>query len=65
MLQFSLIGAHMCPREVDEWVKVAEMSLDQEQPEQAIVCYTNGMCIYVMLHLCVLCITISGQRGET
>nr|XP_006815709.1 PREDICTED: general transcription factor 3C polypeptide 3-like [Saccoglossus kowalevskii] len=40
-LQFSLIAAHLSPRDVEEWIKLAEMSLEQDNIKQAILCYSK------------------------
>lgn len=41
-LQFGLIAAHLNPSDCEEWIKLAEMSLEQDNIRQAIVCYTKG-----------------------
>lgn len=41
-LQFGLIAAHLNPSDCDEWLKLAEMSLEQENIKQAIICYSKG-----------------------
>lgn len=43
-LQFGLIAAHLNPSDCDEWVRLAEMSLEQDNIRQAIVCYSKGQC---------------------
>lgn len=43
-LQFGLIAAHLNPSDSDEWIRLAEMSLEQDNIRQAIVCYTKGKC---------------------
>ncbi|XP_051982607.1 general transcription factor 3C polypeptide 3 [Xyrauchen texanus] len=42
-LQFGLIAAHLNPSDCEEWVKLAEMSLEQENVKQAIICYTKAI----------------------
>lgn len=41
-LQFELIAAHLNPSDTEEWVRLAEMSLEQDNIKQAIFCYTKG-----------------------
>lgn len=41
-LQFELIAAHLNPSNTEEWVRLAEMSLEQDNIKQAIFCYTKG-----------------------
>ena len=41
-LQFELIAAHLNPSDTEEWVRLAEMSLEQDNIKQAIFCYTIG-----------------------
>uniref|UniRef100_A0A3Q4AG37 Uncharacterized protein n=1 Tax=Mola mola TaxID=94237 RepID=A0A3Q4AG37_MOLML len=42
-LQFGLIAAHLNPSDSDEWVRLAEMSLEQDNIRQAVVCYTKAI----------------------
>ncbi|XP_068165370.1 general transcription factor 3C polypeptide 3 [Antennarius striatus] len=42
-LQFGLIAAHLNPSDCEEWIRLAEMSLDQGNIRQAIVCYTKAI----------------------
>lgn len=41
-LQFGLIAAHLNPSDSEEWIRLAEMSLQQDNIRQAILCYTKG-----------------------
>lgn len=41
-LQFSLIAAHLNPSDCEEWIRLAEMSLEQNNIRQAIICYSKG-----------------------
>lgn len=41
-LQFGLIAAHLNPSDCEEWVKLADMSLEQDNIKQAIICYSKG-----------------------
>lgn len=41
-LQFGLIAAHLNPSDGEEWIRLAEMSLEQDNIRQAILCYTKG-----------------------
>ncbi|XP_051560883.1 general transcription factor 3C polypeptide 3-like [Myxocyprinus asiaticus] len=40
-LQFGLIAAHLNPSDCEEWVKLADMSLEQDNIKQAIICYSK------------------------
>uniref|UniRef100_A0AAY5F4N6 General transcription factor IIIC, polypeptide 3 n=1 Tax=Electrophorus electricus TaxID=8005 RepID=A0AAY5F4N6_ELEEL len=42
-LQFGLIAAHLNPSDCEEWVKLADMSLEQDNIKQAIICYTKAI----------------------
>ncbi|XP_073074542.1 general transcription factor 3C polypeptide 3-like isoform X3 [Manis javanica] len=42
-LQFELIAAHLNPSNTEEWVRLAEMSLEQDNIKQAIFCYTKAL----------------------
>uniref|UniRef100_A0A4W3K204 General transcription factor IIIC, polypeptide 3 n=1 Tax=Callorhinchus milii TaxID=7868 RepID=A0A4W3K204_CALMI len=42
-LQFGLIAAHLNPSDPEEWVKLAEMSLEQDNIKQAIFCYSKAI----------------------
>ncbi|KAM9327635.1 general transcription factor 3C polypeptide 3 isoform 2-T2 [Pholidichthys leucotaenia] len=42
-LQFGLIAAHLNPSDCDEWIRLAEMSLEQDNIRQAILCYTKAI----------------------
>uniref|UniRef100_A0A3B3ZMM9 Uncharacterized protein n=1 Tax=Periophthalmus magnuspinnatus TaxID=409849 RepID=A0A3B3ZMM9_9GOBI len=42
-LQFGLIAAHLNPSDCDEWIRLAEMSLEQDNIRQAIVCYSKAI----------------------
>ncbi|XP_064826286.1 general transcription factor 3C polypeptide 3-like [Oncorhynchus masou masou] len=42
-LQFGLIAAHLNPSDCEEWVKLADMSLEQDNIRQAIICYTKAI----------------------
>ncbi|XP_050402015.1 general transcription factor 3C polypeptide 3 isoform X1 [Patella vulgata] len=42
-LQFYLIAAHLCPDDSEEWVRLAEMSLEQNDIKQAIACYAKAI----------------------
>ncbi|XP_063067966.1 general transcription factor 3C polypeptide 3 [Engraulis encrasicolus] len=42
-LQFGLIAAHLNPRDCEEWVKLADMSLEQDNIKQAIICYSKAV----------------------
>uniref|UniRef100_S4R4R8 General transcription factor IIIC, polypeptide 3 n=1 Tax=Petromyzon marinus TaxID=7757 RepID=S4R4R8_PETMA len=42
-LQFGLIAAYLNPSDPEEWVKLAELSLEQDNIKQAIFCYTKAI----------------------
>ncbi|XP_066544573.1 general transcription factor 3C polypeptide 3 [Amia ocellicauda] len=42
-LQFGLIAAHLNPSNRDDWVKLADMSLEQDNIRQAIFCYSKAI----------------------
>lgn len=41
-LQFGLIAAHLNPSDHEEWIRLAEMSLEQDNIRQAVICYSKG-----------------------
>ncbi|XP_024936016.1 general transcription factor 3C polypeptide 3 isoform X2 [Cephus cinctus] len=42
-LQFSLIAAHLSPRDADQWIRLASQSLESGNIKQAITCYTKAI----------------------
>ncbi|XP_036396803.1 general transcription factor 3C polypeptide 3 [Megalops cyprinoides] len=42
-LQFGLIAAHLNPSDCEEWVKLADMSMEQDNIKQAIICYSKAI----------------------
>ncbi|XP_034030217.1 general transcription factor 3C polypeptide 3 isoform X2 [Thalassophryne amazonica] len=42
-LQFGLIAAHLNPSDSEEWIRMAEMSLEQNNVRQAIICYNKAI----------------------
>ncbi|XP_032412451.1 general transcription factor 3C polypeptide 3 isoform X2 [Xiphophorus hellerii] len=42
-LQFGLIAAHLNPSDCEEWIRLADMSLEQDNVRQAIICYTKAI----------------------
>ncbi|XP_026523762.1 general transcription factor 3C polypeptide 3 isoform X2 [Notechis scutatus] len=42
-LQFELIAAHLNPSDTEEWVRLAEMSLEQDNIKQAVFCYSKAL----------------------
>nr|XP_040031631.1 general transcription factor 3C polypeptide 3 isoform X2 [Gasterosteus aculeatus aculeatus] len=42
-LQFGLIAAHLNSAACEEWIRLAEMSLEQDNIRQAIVCYSKAI----------------------
>lgn len=59
-LQFGLIAAHLNPSDCEEWIRLAEMSLEQDNIQQAIICYSKGQSdtdthhFPLELHICLL-----------
>lgn len=50
-LQFGLIAAHLNPSDCEEWIRMAEMSLEQDNIRQAIICYSKGHVHFPLLIL--------------
>lgn len=48
-LQFGLIAAHLNPSNTEEWVRLAEMSLEQDNIKQAVFCYTKGSVANILI----------------
>lgn len=48
-LQFELIAAHLNPSDTEEWVRLAEMSLEQDNIKQAVFCYTKGKVAVILI----------------
>ncbi|XP_043793207.1 general transcription factor 3C polypeptide 3-like isoform X2 [Apis laboriosa] len=42
-LQFALIAAHLSPKDADQWVRLANMSLESGDIKQAITCYNKAI----------------------
>ena len=42
-LQFGLLAAHLAPQDGEEWARLADMSLEQNQPAQAADCYRKAI----------------------
>ncbi|XP_076755883.1 general transcription factor 3C polypeptide 3 isoform X1 [Xylocopa sonorina] len=42
-LQFALIAAHLSPKDADQWVRLANMSLEGGNIKQAITCYNKAI----------------------
>ncbi|XP_062865697.1 general transcription factor 3C polypeptide 3 [Trichomycterus rosablanca] len=42
-LQFGLIAAHLNPSDCDEWLKLADMSLERDNIRQAILCFSKAL----------------------
>ncbi|XP_077409657.1 general transcription factor 3C polypeptide 3 isoform X1 [Vanacampus margaritifer] len=42
-LQFSLIAAHLNPGDCEEWIRLAEISLEQDNVREALVCYNKAV----------------------
>ncbi|KAL6255748.1 hypothetical protein P5V15_012992 [Pogonomyrmex californicus] len=42
-LQFALIAAHLSPKDADQWVRLATLSLESSNIKQAITCYSKAI----------------------
>lgn len=42
-LQFALIAAHLSPKDADQWVRLANLSLESGNVKQAITCYSKAI----------------------
>lgn len=42
-LQFALIAAHLSPRDADQWVRLANLSLESNNLKQAVTCYSKAI----------------------
>lgn len=42
-LQFALIAAHLSPKDADQWIKLANLSLEAGNIKQTITCYTKAI----------------------
>lgn len=42
-LQFALIAAHLSPKDADQWVRLANLSLEGDNIKQAITCYSKAI----------------------
>ncbi|XP_011067135.1 PREDICTED: general transcription factor 3C polypeptide 3 isoform X1 [Acromyrmex echinatior] len=42
-LQFALIAAHLSPKDADQWVRLANLSLESGDIKQAITCYSKAI----------------------
>lgn len=42
-LQFALIAAHLSPKDADQWVRLANLSLESGDIKQAITCYNKAI----------------------
>ena len=42
-LQFSLIAVHLSPGDPEEWIKLAEMSLELNDLKQGLICFTKAL----------------------
>jgi len=41
-LQFALIAAHLAPQDAEEWARLADMSTEMGDLNQAVDCYKKG-----------------------
>lgn len=42
-LQFALIAAHLSPKDADQWIRLANLSLESGDMKQAITCYSKAI----------------------
>uniref|UniRef100_A0AAG5D271 General transcription factor 3C polypeptide 3 n=1 Tax=Anopheles atroparvus TaxID=41427 RepID=A0AAG5D271_ANOAO len=42
-LDYSLIAAHLNPSDVEQWMRVAELSVERGKTDQALTCYTRAL----------------------
>ncbi|XP_012285409.1 general transcription factor 3C polypeptide 3 [Orussus abietinus] len=42
-LQFALIAAHLSPKNADQWIRLANLSLEHDNIKQAITCYSKAI----------------------
>lgn len=42
-LQFALIAAHLSPKDADQWIRLANLSLESGDVKQAITCYSRAI----------------------
>lgn len=42
-LQFALIAAHLSPKDADQWIRLANMSVESGNIKQAITCYSKAI----------------------
>ncbi|XP_025995766.2 general transcription factor 3C polypeptide 3 isoform X1 [Solenopsis invicta] len=42
-LQFALIAAHLSPKDADQWIRLANLSLESGDIKQAITCYSKAI----------------------
>ncbi|XP_033229465.1 general transcription factor 3C polypeptide 3 isoform X2 [Belonocnema kinseyi] len=42
-LQFALIAAHLSPKDADQWIRLANLSLEAKNIKQAITCYSKAI----------------------
>ncbi len=47
-LQLAILAAHLAPQDAEEWARLADMSIELEDPDLAISCYRKGL---TWLHL--------------
>lgn len=42
-LQFALIAAHLSPKDADQWIRLANLSIETNNMKQAITCYSKAI----------------------
>ena len=70
-VQFAVIGAHLAPPDAEEWERLANMSLELDDPRQAASCYKkaigNAEISFMrsgMFHLLYIVILFSSKRNN-
>ncbi|KAK2580192.1 hypothetical protein KPH14_012456 [Odynerus spinipes] len=64
-LQFALIAAHLSPRDADQWVRLANLSLESGNIKQAITCYSKAIQANPKeIHLYESLIQLQEQSGD-
>jgi len=52
-VQFAVIGAHLAPPDAEEWERLANMSLELDDPRQAASCYKKAIGTYELAQILV------------
>lgn len=64
-LQFALIAAHLSPKDADQWIRLANLSLESGNIKQAITCYSKAIQASPKeIHLYESLIQLQEQNGD-